>query len=315
MLLLGGATVARSFRARAQPKKVPVVGVLLGVNMFWAAYFEDGVGDSGFVPGKTVVFDYSIAQQQYDLLPKMAADFVRRRVDAIAAFGTEEARAAKHATATIPIVFASGDPIAEGLVASLGRPGGNLTGVSLMDAELMPKRLEFLSELVPRATSFGLLVNPKAANVGDVIQSTSEAARAKKVKLHVLKAFTYDEIDAAFQTFDGLRVGGLVFDFDRSFAERKGFLISLAASHALPAIYGADQFAWFGGLISYGPSLQTLRHQVGVYVGRILKGEKPEDLPIMEPDKFELAVNLKTAKALGITVPPLILAQADNVIE
>jgi putative ABC transport system substrate-binding protein len=256
-----------------------------------------------------------LGRGRYDLLPALVADLVDRKVDVIAAFGPPSARAAKSATSTIPIVFGSGDPVGEGLVDSLARPGGNLTGVSVLTVELMAKRLELLSELVPQAKVIALLVNPNNPDAEPMIRDVQEAARTKGVQLPILKAGSESEIDAAFASLVQLQAGGLVVGTDPFFASRSEQLAALAARHAVPAIYDFREFAAVGGLISYGTSLTGIYRELGIYTGKILNGAKPADLPVQQPTTFELVVNLKTAKALGLTVPPSILARVDEVIE
>jgi putative tryptophan/tyrosine transport system substrate-binding protein len=281
------------------------------------AAFRQGLSEAGFVEGQNLAIEYRWAEDRYDRLPALAADLVGRRVDLIAASGGDRsALAAKNATSTIPIVSViGGDPVAEGLIASLARPGGNLTGVAFIDVELMPKRLELLSALVPRAGAIALLVNPNNREAESQIRYVQEAARAKGIKLLVLKAGTEGEIDAASASLVQLQAGGLIVGPDLFFNGRRDQLASLASRDAVPAIYDLREYATAGGLISYGASLGAVYRQVGTYAGRILKGEKPADLPVPQPTTFELVVNLKTAKALGLTVPPSILARADEVIE
>jgi putative ABC transport system substrate-binding protein len=264
-----------------------------------------------------VAIDYRWAEGDYYRLPAMAADLVGRKVDLIAASGgPASALAAKSATSSIPIVFVSGDDaVAAGLVASLARPGGNLTGVSFLDVELMPKRLDLLSELVPQAGVICLLVNPTNPNAERVMRDVQEAARMKGVQLPIQKARTESEIDAAFATLVQLKAGALVVGADAFFNSRREQLVALASRHQVPAIYEWREFPASGGLISYGTSIAAVYRQVGLYAGKILNGAKPADLPVEQPTTLELVVNLKTAKALGLTVPPSILARADEVIE
>jgi putative ABC transport system substrate-binding protein len=319
LLLLGGAiTASRSLRARQ--KAMPVVGYLPSgkhtpSNRF-AAAFREGLSETGYVEGQNVAIEYRSGQGRYGRLPALVADLIARKVDVIAVFSIPATQAAKNATSTIPIVFAIGaDPVEFGLVTSLARPGGNLTGVSALLVELMAKRLDLLSELVPEPRVTALLVNPNNPNAERVIRDVQEAARAKGVQLVILKAGSESEIDAAFASFVRPQAGGLVVASDPFFDSQREQLVALAARHAIPAIYEWREFAAAGGLISYGPSLTALFRQVGNYVGKILNGAKPADLPVQQPTRFELVINLKTAKALGLTVPQTILARADEVIE
>ena len=282
----------------------------------YAIAFQQGLKEAGFVEGQNVAIEYRWAEGRYDRLPALAADLLGRKVDVIATLGgTPSALAAKSATSTIPIVFSSGDPVEQGLVASLARPGGNLTGFSIMETELMPKRVELLCELVPQATSMALLVNPNNATADRVMGRVQEAARAKGLQLQILKASTEGEIDAAFTTLVQLDSGALVVSVDPFFTNLREQVLALAAHHAVPAIYGWRELAAAGGLISYGMSFAVNYREVAIYVGKILHGAKPADLPVQQPTKFELVVNLKTAKVLGLTIPPSTLARADEVIE
>jgi putative tryptophan/tyrosine transport system substrate-binding protein len=318
MLLLGGAmTAARA--VRAQQKAMPVIGYLgsesPGPMAPLVAAFLQGLSETGYVDGKNVAIEHRWAEGDYDRLAALAADLVRRKVDVIAALGIPSALAAKSATSTIPIVFSVGDAVERGLVTSLARPGGNLTGVSLLNVELTPKRLELISELVPQAGVIALLVNPNNPNTERTIRDMEEAARAKGVQLNILKAGTESEIDAAFAALVQLPAGALVVVGDPLFINRREQLVALASRHAVPAIYAFREYAAAGGLISYGTSFTAAYRQLGTYAGKILKGAKPADLPVQQPTTFELVLNLKTAKALGLTVPPSILARADEVIE
>jgi ABC-type uncharacterized transport system substrate-binding protein len=318
MLILGGALTAGRALA-AQQKAMPVIGYLGGASPGpfapFVAAFRQGLSEAGYVGGQNLAIEYRWAEGHYDRLPAMAADLVSQKVEVIATSGGPvPARAAKDATTTIPIVFVASDPVESGLVASLARPGGNLTGFAIMAIEVWPKRLEFLSELIPRTKAIGLLVNPRTVS-NRHIQEVQEAARAKRLQLHILNAGTDAELETAFASLVQLQVGGLVVGTDPFFNSRREQLVALAARHAVPAIYEWREFAAAGGLISYGSSLSSSYRQAGAYVGRILAGAKPADLPVQQPTTFELVVNLKTAEALGLTVPPSILSRADEVIE
>jgi putative ABC transport system substrate-binding protein len=320
LLLLGGAlTAARTLRAE---KAMPVIGFLgstsPGPNAANVTAFRQGLGDTGYIESQNVAIEYRWAEGHYDRLPALVADLIGHKVDVIVTSGGPvSARAAKNATSTIPIAaVVGGDPIADGLIASLSRPGGNLTGVTFMMTELMPKLFELLSELVPQARVIALLVNPNDASSAErTMRDVEEAARVRGRQLHILKAGTESEIDAAFATLVQLKIGALFVGANPFFASRREQLVTLASRYAVPAIYEWREFAELGGLISYGPSITAAYRQVGIYAGRILKGAQPADLPVEQPTRFELVVNLKTAKALGLTVPPSILARADEVIE
>jgi putative ABC transport system substrate-binding protein len=318
LLLLGGA-MAAARAIRAEQKAMPVIGYLgsAGPSAHYAAAFHQGLSETGYVVGQNVTIEYRWAENRDDRLPALAADLVGRKVDLIVASGSLLcALAAKSATSTIPIVFpAISDPVAAGLVASLARPGGNITGSSPFQFELMPKRLELLTELVPQARVIALLVNPNDSRAEGLIRDVQEAARTKGVQLPILKASTEGEIDAAFTTLVQLPAGALVVSADPFFSSRREQLVALASRHAVPAISPWRELAAAGGLISYGASIAGLVRQAGIYAGRILKGEMPADLPVQQPTTFELVINLQTAKALGLTVPPSILARADEVIE
>ena len=318
LLLLGGAmTAARALRA--QQKAMPVIGVLSSDSPVAAApnaaALRQGLSETGYVEGQNLAIEYRWAEGHYDRLPAMAADLVGRKVDLIVTGGPPATRAVKGATSTIPIVLTGGDPVAEGLVASLARPGGNLTGFTFMVTELMPKRFELISELVPQTRVIALLVNPNSPSTEATIRDVQEAARATGVQLEIVKAGAEGEFETAFASLVQQHAGALVVGADPLFASGREQLVALAARHGVPTIYQWREFAAAGGLISYGPSLTAAYRQVGIYAGRILKGAKPADLPVQQPTTFELVVNLKTAKALGLTVPPSILARADEVIE
>jgi putative ABC transport system substrate-binding protein len=301
----------------AQQKLMPVIGFLsVGSPGPLVVAFRQGLSESGWVEGNNVAIEYRWADGRYDRLSGLAVDLVSRKVDVIVTTGgAASALAAKNATSTIPIVFSAADPVAAGLVASLARPGANLTGFSILSTELTPKRLELLSELVPQAKVIGLLVNPNNPVSEPLIRVVDDAAHTKRVQLQILKATTESEIDAAFAALVQLQAGALIVGADPFFFGRHEQLVTLAARHAVPAIYFEREFAITGGLISYGMSFTANLHQVGTYAGRILKGEKPADLLVEQPTTFELVVNLKTANALSLTVPPAILARADEVIE
>ena len=315
-----GGAIALPCVAATQQKAMPVIGLLRStspdLNAEFIAAFKQGLSDTGYVEGQNVAFEYRWAEGHYDRLPALAADLVSRKVDVIVASGTAGIKAAKRATPTVPIVFfGGGDLVAAGLVASLARPGGNLTGISIMATELNPKRFELLSELVPGAKVIAVLVNPSSTVAETTIKDIQDTARAKGVRLAILKARTESEIDATFAALAPSHADALILASDPFFNSQREQLVALAARHAVPAMWEWREFVAAGGLISYGISVTDSARKVGVYAGRILKGAKPADLPIQQPRKFELAVNLKTAKALGLTVPPSILVRADEVIE
>ena len=278
--------------------------------------FREGLGEAGYVDGRNVVVEYRSAENHYDLLPALAADLVGRQIAVLVAPTLGAALVAKSATATVPIVFVAGDdPVEAGLVESFNRPGGNLTGVSMLSTELVPKQLEILSELVPMAEVFGLLVNAKGVLAKRQSKLAEEAARAIGRRIIVVTASSGIELDAAFAPLVGQRVGGVIVGADGFFSGRRTLVVELAARHSVPAIYGSSIFPVAGGLISYDSNPTYGYRQAGRYAGRILDGANPADLPVMRPDRFLLVINLKTAKALGITVPPSILARATEVIE
>lgn len=324
LTLLGGATAGAGLPPRAaiaQPRPLPVIGLLhSGSPMIFAdraATFHRGLGEAGYVEGRNVAIEARWAESNYDRLPALADDLVRRQVDVIVADGgIPAARAAKTATQVIPIVFYTGaDPVRLGLVTSLSRPGGNLTGVSNLNIEIGPKRLQLLQELMPTATVFGALLNPGSPNAETVAGDLRTAAAARGLELHVLHAVADRDLEPAFVNLARLRAAGLVIGADNFFNARSELLAQLSVHHAIPAIYQTQGFAAAGGLMSYGGSLQEAARLLGLYAGRILKGDKPADLPVQQVTKVELIINLKSARALGIEVPPTLLAIADEVLE
>jgi putative ABC transport system substrate-binding protein len=318
--LLGGAA-AWPLAARAQQPTMPVIGFLSGASpdgyAHMAAAFRQGLKETGYVEGQNVAIEYRWANGQYDRLPALAADLVRRQVSVIAASGTPANLVAKTATNTIPIVFTSGgDPVSNGLVASLNRPGGNVTGVFTLNAELVPKRLQLLHELVPAANVMAVLVNPAdPALAGPQTSQVLSAAHTLGLELHVLNASTEGDFSAVFVKLIQLRAGGLVISGDPFFNSRPTLLGNLCARHAVPAIFEFREFAAAGGLVSYGADVAGSYRSAGNYVARILKGDKPADLPVQQVTKVEMIINLKTAKALGLTIPEPLVGRADEVIE
>jgi ABC-type uncharacterized transport system substrate-binding protein len=319
--LLGGAAAAWPFPARAQRRAIPVIGFVRITtpddSAPFAAAFRRGLGEVGYVEGQNVAIEYRYAFDQVDRLPAIMAELVGRRVAVLAATGgTISASAAKAATATIPIVFTTGDdPVSIGLVAGLNRPGGNLTGVSLFASRLGPKRLGLLHEMMPSASRIGVLVNPTIPNGEDEAKEIERAARGVGVEILAVSASKADDLDGAFSTLSQQGMHALIVGADTFFTRHRNQIAILAARHAMPTIWVLRIEAEAGGLMSYGASLPDVYRLAGVYAGRILKGEKPGDLPVQLPTAFDLVINLKTARALGLTVPPSLLARADEVIE
>ena len=319
--LVGGATVAWPLAARTQQRAMPVIGFLGGGSADAFAHvvaaFHQGLNETGFIEGRNVAVEYRWAEGQYDRLPALAAELIGRPVVVIVATGGDVGvRAAKTATTTIPIVFTSGsDPVAAGFVSSLNRPGSNVTGVSLFVSLLEVKKLDLLRELVPTAAVIGFLLNPNNPRVDVDTADMQAAARAVGKQLIILKAGRERDFDAVFANLAQQRVDALVVHTEPFFLSRRDYLVELAARRAIPTIYGLREFAAPGGLISYGTKLSDSYRQVGIYTGKILKGAKPTDLPVEQPTKFEFVINLKAAKALGLEIPPMLLARADEVIE
>ena len=317
IMLLGGAVAAWPLAAHPQQAAAPLVGLLEGADdPTLTTALRLGLSQSGFVEGKSVTFEYSNANGQYDRLPALAAELVRRQVAVIGTVSPVAALAAKAATATIPIVFTLGtDPVRDGLVASLNRPGGNVTGVTFFSNLLAARRLELLHETLPMAPAIAILLNPNNSNARLELNETETAARTLGLQLVVVRATNEREIDAAFATLVEQRAMALLVFSDQYLYSRRGQIVLLATRYAIATSFsGRDQVA-VGGLMSYGANLANTSRQAGIYIARILKGEKPADLPVLQPTKFELVLNLNTAKTLGIEIPANVLALADEVIE
>ena len=306
--------------ARAQPQAIPVIGFLHGASPQpdRVAAFRKGLSEAGFVEGRSVAIEYRWAEGRFDRLPELAADLVRRRVSVIATPGnTTAALAAKAATRTIPIVFGvSEDPVQFGLVASLARPGGNATGINYFTTEIVAKRLGLLRELLPRAARVAVLLNPaNVTNAQSTLREVEVAARAMALEIQIFNASTSSEIDSAFAALVRRRPDAVFVAPDSFYNTQREQLSKLAARHAIPAVYAVRDYVQAGGLMSYGPDITEMFHRVGVYTGKILSGKKPEDLPVEQVTKLELVINLKTAKALGLNIPPSLLLRADDVIQ
>ena len=318
--VLGGTVAAWPLAAWAQQPAMPVIGLLSSASSHdyrpMIAAFRKSLGETGYVEGRNVTIEYLWADDQYDRLPALAADLVRRQVSVIVAASTPAALAAKPATKTIPIVFAiGGDPVRTGLVDSLSRPGGNVTGAAHINVETAPKRLELLHELAPAAKVMGLLVNPTNPLTESVVTAVQAASGSLGLELQVVHARADEDLDAVFASLPGMRVGALVIGTDPFFTSRVEKLGAMSLRRAMPTIYQYREFAAAGGVMSYGGSITASYYHAGLYVGRILKGEKPADLPVQLSTKVELFLNLKSAKELGLTVPLSLLGRADEVIE
>jgi putative tryptophan/tyrosine transport system substrate-binding protein len=318
--IAGLSAAALPVVGRAQQPAMPVIGFLhpqsADYPTNYTVAFLQGLKETGYVVGQNVAVEYRYAENQFDRLPALAADLVRRRVAVIVVEGNDAALAAKGATATIPIVFFIGvDPVALGLVASLNRPGANVTGIVNLSVELAPKQLQLLRELAPNAAPFGVIVDPAIRGFQSLVADLQAAARTLGLRLVVVNARTESDLEMAFATFSQQHVGAVLVNASNFFNRRPEQLGALAARHALPAIFPFREYALAGGLMSYGSSEGFYIHQAGIYTGRILKGEMPADLPVMQPTKLDLVINLKTAKALGLTIPETLLATADEVIQ
>jgi putative tryptophan/tyrosine transport system substrate-binding protein len=318
--LIGGAAAVWPLAARGQQAAMPVIGFLHGASFEgykpMVTSFRQGLKEAGYVDGYNVAIEFRWAEGHYDQLPAMAADLVRRQVTVIVTGGTPAAFAAKEATSTIPTVISVGiDPVQLGLVGSLNRPGGNVTGTAVLTVELGAKKLEMLHELLPTAAAIALLVNPTNPNVESETRVVQDAARLLGLHLHVLHASTESQIDAAFGAVVELRASALIVGVEPFLNDSRAQIVALAARYAVPAVYGVRDFVTAGGLMSYGTDLVDIYRQSGIYAGKILKGARPADLPVQQLTKVALVINLKTAKTLGLTIPTTLLGRADEVIE
>jgi putative ABC transport system substrate-binding protein len=318
--LLGGAAAAWPITVRAQQPAMPVIGFLRDARAAGSGFILEGLrkglAEEGFVEGRNLTIDFAWTEDQSGRLSALAADLVGRHVPVIVSSALNATMAARAATSTIPVVFAvNNDPVASGLVASLNRPGGNLTGVSYLSAELGAKRLGLMHEMMPKVTDFAVLAHPNYPSSASLVSDVDAAARSLGLRIEVFNASTESEIEIAFSALSARRLGALLIANNPLFTTRREHLIALAARYSMPAMYNQREFADTGGLISYGTSLPDVYRLAGVYAGRILKGDKPADLPVVQPTKFDLVINLKTAKALKLDIPPTLLARADEVIE